>query len=79
MACKGTGLAEDVRCGDGEVDGQLGGQIAVGQTSDTIGAEETCHVGSGVGARQRLLYCGALRAFFRPALRRSLARGSRVR
>jgi hypothetical protein len=38
-----TGLAEDVRCGDREVDRELRGQGSVREPTDTVGAEETCH------------------------------------
>jgi hypothetical protein len=44
-------------------------------TPDAVGPEQASH---GV-PRQRLEYCGALRAFFRPYFFRSLTRGSRVR
>jgi hypothetical protein len=38
-----TGLAEDVRCSDREVDRELGGQLTVREPADTVGAEEACH------------------------------------
>jgi hypothetical protein len=38
-----TGLAEDVRCGDGQVHRELGGQLTVREPADTVGAEEACH------------------------------------
>jgi hypothetical protein len=38
-----TGLAEDVRCGDRQVQGELGSQGLVREPTDTVGAEEACH------------------------------------
>jgi hypothetical protein len=35
-----TGLAEDVRCCDGQVHSELGGQLTVREPADTVGAEE---------------------------------------
>jgi hypothetical protein len=40
---EGAGLAEDVRCGDRQVHGELGGQCAVREPSDPVGPEETSH------------------------------------
>jgi hypothetical protein len=42
-----TGLAEDVRCSDREVHGELGGQCAVREPADPVGPEETCHSETG--------------------------------
>src|SRR5690606_34850101 len=70
-----TRLTEHVGRGDREVDGELGGQVPIGQTTNTVGTEDPAHVRR---RNQRLLYCGALRAFLRPAFLRSLIRASRV-
>ena len=72
-----TGLAEDVRSGDGEVERELGGDHRVREPTDPVRAEEATHQ-CGRPSDQRLLYCGALRAFFRPAFLRSMTRASRV-
>src|SRR5690606_26561262 len=70
---EGPYLGEDTRRGDRQVERELRGKLAIGETTDSVGAEEPAHDRS-----YRLEYCGALRAFLSPALRRSLARGSRV-
>ena len=46
---------------------------------DADKATQNASRGQKVIRDQRLLYCGALRAFFRPYFLRSVARGSRVR
>ncbi len=74
---EGADVAEDVGGRDRQVEGELGREVPVGQASYAVGAEDPSHAVR--GADQRLLYCGALRAFFRPYFLRSLTRGSRVR
>ena len=71
MALEGADVAEDVRSRHRQVERQLGGEVPVGQPAYAVGAEDASHGEPG----QRLLYCGALRAFFRPYFLRSLARG----
>ena len=61
--------------GDRQVERELRGQLTVGQTADPVGAEDPRHAQA---ADQRLLNCGALRAFLRPAFLRSMTRASRV-
>ena len=64
-ACRGRGHGERQLRGE---------QLAVGQSADAVRTEQAAHV-----CGQRLLYCGALRAFLRPYFLRSVARASRVR
>ena len=40
---EGTRLAEDVRGRDRQVERQLGGEVAVGEAADAVGAEESSH------------------------------------
>src|SRR3984885_9740051 len=56
-------------------------QLATAHTHDKTIARSATQPGRGRDRRldERLLYCGALRAFFRPYFLRSTARGSRVR
>src|SRR5207245_2039650 len=65
--------AEHPRRGAAQGEHQLGGELGVGDTADTVGAEPEGH-----GGLYRLEYCGALRAFFRPYFFDSLTRASRV-
>ena len=61
--------------GGGHRESELRGeQLPVGQPADAVRTEQPSHV-----CDQRLLYCGALRAFFSPYFLRSVARASRVR
>ena len=55
VALERAGLAEHVCRGDGEVQGELRGDVAVGEAPDPVRAEETTHGGQ-VAARQRLEY-----------------------
>src|SRR4051794_6527831 len=55
-------------------EGQLRREVGIRQTPNAVGPEETTQ-----RAGQRLEYCGALRAFFRPYFLRSLTRASLVR
>ena len=71
----GPGLAENVSGSDGEVERQLGGEVAVGDPTDPVRSEQTTHEWC---RDQRLLYCGALRAFLETGLLRSFTRASRV-
>ena len=52
--------------------------VTVGQPADPVGAEDPLACASQTSTDQRLLYCGALRAFLRPAFLRSMTRASRV-
>ena len=45
VALEGAGLGEDVRGGNGKVQGQLSGEITVGQTPDPVRAEKASHEG----------------------------------
>ena len=71
---EGAALGEHVGSGDRQVQGQLRGQRLVGEPPDPVGTEETRHPTQD----QRLLNCGALRAFLSPAFLRSMTRASRV-
>ena len=68
-------VGQDPGGGNGKVQGQLCGQLTVRQTPDPVRAEDARHARL---LNQRLLNCGALRAFFRPAFLRSMTRASRV-
>ncbi len=45
VTVEGAGLREDVGGGNGKVQGQLSGEITVGQTPDPVRAEEASHEG----------------------------------
>src|SRR3546814_381373 len=41
-----TPVGQDVRCSNGQVQSQLGGELTVGETTDSVGAEQIlCHEG----------------------------------
>ena len=73
MAGECACLAEHVRRCDGEVEGELGGQVGIGDAAYAVGAEEAPHGCLSAGT------AGALRAFFGPYFFRSLTRASRDR
>ena len=62
----GVTLAQNVRSRDRQVQGELGGELAIGKSPDAVRSEQPDHCG------QRLLHCDALRAFFRLAFLRSV-------
>ena len=64
--------------GGGAVEGghELGCEIAIRDPANSVGAELQRH--GAAQATQRFEYCGALRAFLRPYLRRSFSRASRL-
>src|SRR5262249_3391290 len=65
-------VGEHVRSCNRQVKGELNGQVTVRQAADTVGAEQSAH-------GYRLLYWGALQAFFRPYFLRSVTQAARVR
>ena len=68
--------AEHPRRGAAERDDERRREIGVGVAADAVGAEAQ-HARA--PERYRFEYCGALRAFLRPYLRRSFSRASRAR
>ena len=62
-------------------DDEVGSEVGVRVAADAVGTENAARPGRRVPGPgcYRFEYCGALRAFFNPYLRRSFSRASRVR
>ena len=75
----GLGAAEHAGRGAAEVEGERRGEVGVGDAPDAVGAELHGRRHESRRAAQRLVNCGALRAFLRPYFLLSFFRASRVR